>query len=208
MGARFVVATTKFVVPNTAGEGIARPKLVKRLNESFGSRMVLIAAPPRAGETTLLVEWVRQLACPVAWLSCDAADADPHRFWQSMTMSLRRTWPTVGLDADEFLHEGSYQDLAVSLANDLGEVELPGVVVLDDFHLARPDPAAMSALIRALPSSTTLVIGTRSDPPFALGRLRVHGQLRELRQQDRRLEQAEVDQFFELVGAHLPPDEL
>ena len=208
MGARFVVATTKFIVPNTAGDVIARPKLVKRLNESFGSRMVLIAAPPGSGKTTLLVEWVRQLACPVAWLSCDATDADPRRFWQSMTMSLRRTWPTVGLDADELLDEGNYQDLAVSLANDLGEVELPGVVVLDDFHLAHPDPAAMSALIRALPSSTTLVIGTRNDPPFALGRLRVQGQLREIRQQDLRLEQDEVDQFFDLVGADLSPDEL
>src|SRR4051794_21171367 len=143
MGARFVVATTKFVVPNTAGEVIARPKLVKRLNESFGSRMVLIAAPPGSGKTTLLVEWVRQLACPVAWLSCDAADADPHRFWQSMAMALHRTWPSVGLDVDEFLETGNHHDLAVSLANDLGAVDEPGVIVIDDYHLTHPYPPEM-----------------------------------------------------------------
>src|SRR3954454_19858002 len=159
MGARFVVATTKFIVPKTAGDLIARPKLVTRLNESMESRMVLVAAPPGSGKTTLLVEWVRQLTCPVAWLSCDATDADPRRFWQSLTMSLRRTWPTVGLDADEYLDEGNYPAVAAALANDLGDVEQPGVVVLDDFHLAHPEPAAMSALIRSLPPSTTLVIG-------------------------------------------------
>ena len=208
MGARVVVATTKFVVPKIADGVIARPKLIEQLNGSLGSRMVLVAAPPGSGKTTLLAEWVRQLTCPVAWLSCDATDADGRRFWRSMTMGLRRTWPTVGLDADEFLDDGNHRDLAISLANDLGEVEQPGVVVLDDFHLADPDAAAMSAFIRSLPHSTTLVIGTRSDPPFALGRLRVQGQLRELRQHDLRLEQEEVDRFFDHDGVDLSPEEL
>src|SRR5829696_8709176 len=206
MGRRLVVAKTKFVVPGSPGGVIARPKLVERLNRSSGCRLVLVAAPPGSGKTTLLAEWVRQLTCPVAWLSCDTTDADRH-FWLSLTMSLGQTWPTVGLDSDEYLDEDNHRDLAIALANDLAELDEPGVVVLDDFHLAHPDPAAMSALIRALPPSTTLVIGTRNDPPFGLGRLRVQGELHEIRQQDLRLEEDEVDRFFDHFGVAASPVE-
>jgi LuxR family maltose regulon positive regulatory protein len=208
MTARSVIATTKFVVPSVADGAISRPHLIDRLDASIGSRLTLLAAPPGSGKTTLLVEWVRSLTCPVAWLSCDAADTDPRRFWQSMAMALHRTWPSVGLDVDEFLEAGNHHDLAVSLANDLSDVGEPGVIVIDDFHLAHPYPREMGAFMAAVPRSTTLVIGTRSDPPFALSKMRVQGDLAELRQQDLRLEPSEVERVLGLFGVQLAPDEL
>jgi LuxR family maltose regulon positive regulatory protein len=208
LAARSVIATTKFAVPSVAQGAISRPQLTARLDESVGSRLTLVSAPAGSGKTTLLVEWIRSLTCPFAWLSCDLADSDPQRFWQSMAMTLHRTWPSVGLDVDEFLEAGNHQDLAISLANDLDEVTDPGVIVIDDYHLAHPYPREMSAFMAAVPSSTTLVVGTRSDPPFALAKMRVHGDLYELRQHDLRLEPNEVEGVLRPFGVELAPDEL
>ena len=38
------------------------------------------------------------------------------------------------------------------------------MIIIDDFHLAAPEPAAMIAFVDALPSSVRLVLGTRHDP--------------------------------------------
>ena len=77
-------------------------------------------------------------------------------------------------------------DPAVAVANDLAAVAETGVIVIDDLHLAAPSPVLLGALIGALPDGFRLVIGTRSDPPLSLGRLRVRGELLELRGDDLR----------------------
>jgi LuxR family maltose regulon positive regulatory protein len=208
MAARSVIATTKFVVPNIADGAIARPHLIARLDESTRARLTLLSAPAGSGKTTLLAEWVRGLTCPVAWVSCDPADTEPQRFWQSMAIALHGTWPSVGLDVDEFLEAGNHRDLAISLANDLSQLDEPGVIVVDDYHLTHPYSPEMAVFVGAVPRSTTLVIGTRSDPPFALSKLRLQGELAELRQHDLRLDADEVDRVLDRFGVQLAPDEL
>ena len=63
-----------------------RPRLALRLDEGQGRGLVLACAPAGYGKTVLLAEWVRRGRAPVAWLSLDAGDNDPARFW-------RHAWP-------------------------------------------------------------------------------------------------------------------
>ena len=59
-------------------------------------------------------------------------------------------------------------------------------VVVDDFHYAAPAVSgAMTDLIERWPAETTqLVLSSRVDPPPRLQRLRMAGELRELRDRD------------------------
>ena len=99
-------------------------------------------------------------------------------------------------------------DSAVAVANELATVDAPGVIVVDDLHLAAPAPAMLTAFIEALPDGFRFVAGTRSDPPLSLARLRLRGELLELRGDDLRFGAAEMSDFFELHDVPLAADEL
>jgi LuxR family maltose regulon positive regulatory protein len=43
-------------------------------------RLTLVSAPAGFGKTTLVVDWLKQLDTPAAWLSLDEADNDLPRF--------------------------------------------------------------------------------------------------------------------------------
>lgn len=75
---RDVLLATKLNVPGL----IPRLRLAQRLDEGLGLGLVLACAPAGCGKTALLAEWVRRGRHPVAWLSLDACDDDPARFWR------------------------------------------------------------------------------------------------------------------------------
>ena len=57
--------------------------------------LVLACAPAGYGKTVLLAEWVRRGRHPVAWLSLDAGDNDPARFWRHAVAALDRVRPGI-----------------------------------------------------------------------------------------------------------------
>src|SRR3954447_26606912 len=87
---------TKSEPPRLRPGHVARPELVDRLRQGLHRRLTLVEAPAGSGKTTLLVEWSAAEAgrLPFAWLSIDAGDNDPVRFWTYVASSLRR----AGLD--------------------------------------------------------------------------------------------------------------
>jgi DNA-binding LacI/PurR family transcriptional regulator len=89
---------------------VARPHLAKRLEEGLcaGHKLTLISAPAGFGKTTLLSEWIHSRtagakpegsAPGVAWLSLDAGDNDPTRFWAYVIAALQE----YGLQVDPAL---------------------------------------------------------------------------------------------------------
>jgi ATP/maltotriose-dependent transcriptional regulator MalT len=71
-------------------------------------------------------------------------------------------------------------------------------LVLDDYHVitAPSIHQALSYLVEYLPEQMHLVIATRSDPPLPLARLRVRGQVTEVRAADLRFETWEAETFL------------
>jgi LuxR family transcriptional regulator, maltose regulon positive regulatory protein len=119
-------------------------------------------------------------------------------------------WPGVADDAFVLLErEGAnIFDPAVAVANELASIAGRGTIVVDDLHLAAPAPTVLSAFIDALPEHFRFVIGTRSDPPLSLARLRLSGQLLELRRDDLRFGRRELSEFFLLQDVVIRPDDL
>ncbi len=168
----------------------------------------LVVAAPGSGKTALLTQWVSELDGPVAWMSCDSGDADATRFWRNLATAVALTWDSLGVAAAELADTASSDQIAIGLANELGSLGQPGVIVIDDFHCAGPEPAVMTAFISALPPFVRLVLGSRSDPPFPLGRLRVQGRLLELRQADLGFTTDEARQLMADLGVDLGDDDL
>jgi LuxR family maltose regulon positive regulatory protein len=191
---------------------VARLRLVEALDEGLSRRLILVCAPAGFGKTALLADWARRGSRPVAWLSLDAGDNDPARFWRHAVAALDRVRPGIGERAGAVLGPPaplSFEGLVTALINELaaqpGEDKL--VLVLDDYHLidTRQVQDSLVFLLEHLPSSVHLVLASRADPPLPLARLRAAGQLAELRADDLRFTAEEAAALLcEAVGGDLP----
>ena len=77
-------------------------------------------------------------------------------------------------------------DVTASIANDAAKLPAGSAVVVDDYHYAAPEVSAnMSDLVERWPAETAqLVLSSRVDPALRLHRLRMSGELCELRDRD------------------------
>lgn len=195
-------------MPRIPNATLRRDALLARLDAGVDQPLTLVAAAPGSGKTALLAQWVSNLAQPVAWLSCGWDDADARWFWRNLTCAVRQGWAHADPDVLELSEDPAPRALAIDLANELGRLGRPGVIVVDDFHLAQPEPAALTAFIGALPPSVRLVLASRMDPPIPLGRLRVQGRLLELRQASLRFTTEETSDVLAALDIELRPAEL
>ena len=92
---RDVLLATKLNLPGLRPDLVPRPRLAQRLDEGLAQGLVLVCAPAGYGKTTLLAGWVRRSRRPVAWLSLDAADNDPARFWRHAVAAVDRVRPGI-----------------------------------------------------------------------------------------------------------------
>ena len=206
---RDVLLATKLTVPGLRADLVPRPRLAQRLDEGQGRGLVLACAPAGYGKTVLLAEWVRRGRHPVAWLSLDAGDNDPARFWRHAVAALDRVRPGISERMGPLLgpHASpSFEPLMTALINevasqpDVAEVLL---LVLDDYHVISSQPVheSLGFLLEHQPPGLRLALTSRSDPPLALARLRARGQLTELRAAELRFTPGEAAALLQQVAA-------
>ena len=209
---RDVLLATKLHVPRLQPGFVPRPRLVDALDKGLARRLILVCAPAGFGKTALLADWARRGNRPVAWLSLDAGDNDPARFWRHAVAALDRVRPGIGQRAGPLLGPpapSSSEGLVTALINELADQPGDGgvLLVLDDYHLidARQVHESLLFLLEHLPPGLHLVLASRSDPPLPLARLRAVGQLAELRAPDLRFNAEEAAALLrESAGDVLP----
>ena len=209
---RTALLSTKLHTPGPRPGFLPRPRLADRLDEGLTRGVVLVCAPAGYGKTTLLAGWARQSRQPVAWLSLDAGDNDPARFWRHAVAALDGVCPGLGERMGPLLGPAtlpSPEGLVTALINELTDRPCPGDVplVLDDYHVVGSQPvhSSLAFLLEHLPPGLHPVLASRADPPLALARLRARGQLTELRDAELRFTAEEAAAFLrETAGAELP----
>jgi LuxR family maltose regulon positive regulatory protein len=84
------------------------------------------------------------------------------------------------------------------LVNELHSVAIPLVLVLDDYHTISHQSIhdSVEYLIDHVPCPVKIVLSTRADPPFPLGRLRASGEMVELRAAQLGLNEEESADLF------------
>ena len=204
---------TKLSVPREPRGAVLRPRLLDRLDAGVQGPVTLVAAPAGAGKSALLSSWIAasRPPGPVAWLSLDTDDADRRRFWRGVLAALGAA---TGDDAVAALAVSPREPMsmglvAAALADALGGVRQPVVLVLDDFHeVIDAVHADLERLVRFPPPALRLVILTRADPPIGLGRLRLDGRLTEIRADDLNFSLDEAAALFAALGIVLAPEDL
>jgi LuxR family transcriptional regulator, maltose regulon positive regulatory protein len=186
-GSRF--ALTKFRPPALPDTLITRSGLHERLAAGYARRLTTVVGSAGAGKSVLLADWaVARPPGATSWLSCDRADVDPVRFWAGFIEAPRAIDPEFGADAGNLLamDRTMSADVTASLANDAVRLPAGSVVIVDDFHYAAAAVAPeMTDLVERWPAETVqLVLAARFDPPLRQHRLRMSGQLCEIRDRD------------------------
>ncbi len=176
--------TTKLHIPGKLTHCVPRPRLFERLDAFGENRLALVTAPTGFGKTTLLAEWVRREQGQAAWLSLDAGDNDPARFWEYVLGALRRILPGVGVRTTEILAAGEPIEVALTpLLNELAGMSGRLRIILDDYHCISSEAihSSLSYFIERMPSHVLIVVASRALPPLQLARLRARGELGEVR---------------------------
>ncbi|MFN8475637.1 MAG: LuxR C-terminal-related transcriptional regulator [Anaerolineae bacterium] len=205
---------TKLYIPPPPPRAISRSRLINRLNEGLHSKLILISAPAGFGKTTLVSAWVAGRPYPTAWLSLDTGDNEPTRFLAYLAAALQTIAPQIGrgvLGALQSPQPPPPETILTTLLNDIAAVPGDFILVLDDYHVieAQAVDQALTFLVEHLPPQMHLVIATREDPQLPLARLRVRGQLAELRANDLGFTQAEAREFLnQVMGLDIAPEDI
>src|SRR5215468_8156281 len=198
------------VVGGAAGPGaggvVARPRLFGRLGAQ--ARVSVVSASPGSGKTVLLRSWISQsgVAGRAAWVPAGRGERDPQRFWLSVLAALRQTGPgsalvrelTAAPDLDGWV-------ITERLLADLAPLDDRLWLVVDDVHeLGAEALRQLELLIMRAPPELRFVLATRHDVRLGLHRLRLEGELAEIREPDLRFTLAEARELFAAARVDLP----
>ncbi len=199
------VLSTKLYIPPIQPSLVRRPRLVQVLENGYqaGKRVTLVSAPAGFGKTTLLREWIKttEPEKPFGWLSLDDGDNDPVRFLIYLISAIQKVYAEVGQSILPSLNSTQVPPLLELVETLINEISLQAqafLIVLDDYHLIKKVEvhAILQLLLKHQPDALHLVILTREDPPFALPRMRVQGQITEVCERDLRFTLAEAQAFL------------
>jgi LuxR family maltose regulon positive regulatory protein len=194
-------------VPAVRGGIVSRRGLFWRLGRA--ARVTEVSAPAGSGKTCLLRSWIGEarLAQRAAWVAVQRGERDPQRFWIAVADALRATAVASALvrpltaapDLDGWA-------VVERLLKELVLLEDRVWLVVDDVHeLASTDGLRqLELLVLHAPPQLRFVLATRHDLRLGLHRLRLEGELTEIRPADLRFTLAEARALFETAGVQLP----
>lgn len=212
VGASGVLTGTRSFVPRLPAGLVRRPRLERLVEDGATAGVVVVSGPAGSGKTLLLASWATGRRPPVAWLSVEAADADPHQFWARVLSSLQAVDDVPPAGRLATLHPPSAHDPRFVSALVEACTALPGprVLVLDDAHLIAGTPAerSLAAVVRRGLGGLRLVVATRTVLGLPLQRMRLEGRLAELRAEDLQFDAEEAAQLLRAHGVGLRPAQL
>ena len=160
---------------------------------------------PATGKTVAVAQWFEALD-PMAreWVTLDANDDRPERFWLTFVLALQRAVP--GAFAETEASETDMRRLPPEfldrLLTEWSAVKDPLVIVLDDIHQLRTPEITndLGFVVEHLPGRSRMLLTSRVDPHLPVSRWRGRGWLAELRQRDLAFTLPETAELFTALG--------
>ena len=146
-------------------EMITRPRLTARLLGSNAS-LVLFAAPPGFGKTTLLAQWVERASPRAAWVSLDARDNDPTALLAAVARALGRVDPLPDAVAEAMAEQRPAHTVLARLLAWIESDRDPFTLAVDHAE-AVTNPEAFDVVTQIalqLPAQHRLLVASRTQP--------------------------------------------
>ena len=190
---------------SSAERFVSRPVLFERLSATAPGAVTLVCAPAGSGKSVLLRSWAAETDEAVAWVTVERGERDAQRFWLHVIDAI------ADANGDEVIERVSPAPrfagavVVEQLLLQLDGLEEPLDLVIDDLHeLDSEDALAwLEMLLSRLPAQLRVVLATREEPTLGLHRLRVAGQLTELRGPDLRFSLEETRALLRASGITL-----
>jgi len=184
------MATSAAPVPRPVAGLVERPRLFELLDRGAAGPVTLVCAPAGSGKTTLLSSWLRGEHAPgtVAWVGIERDETDATHFWVMVCDALRRSGAIAPDDPLATLAPapGGHEEFLQHLTEGLGRLSQTVLLILDDVHQLRSDEAlaGLERLLARAPERLRTFVVSRRDPKLGLHRLRLAGELVEIRAAD------------------------
>jgi LuxR family transcriptional regulator, maltose regulon positive regulatory protein len=194
--------------------GPAAPRLIQRgellasLDRAAQAKVTLISAPAGSGKTSLLRAWADGPGQPyrLVVVQVQRKQQDSQQFWMAVLSAIRQAHGTPAegeqLAATPGFSQGAILDRVRSeLAQDSDRTFL----IIDDLHeLASPEALTqLTWLLETLPPHVHMILAMRRNLPLRLHKLRLAGDLAEIRTVDLRFTRQETREFLEASGIAL-----
>lgn len=199
------VRRSKLYPPELPADVLRRSRLLARIHDGQYP-VTLLVAPAGFGKTTLAASWATQNP-PTAWLTADEDDGSLSRFWVHLHAALGSVAPGLGELVAASLaipHRASATELGRVLADELSDHGEHVRIVIDDFHLIPTGEVHdfLTGFLDLVPPSVQLLLTARVEPPLALDRFRLRGQVNDILSEELLFSDDEVLAF----PAHVPAD--
>ncbi len=195
---------TKLVLPQEC-QGIIRDRLLHKMEDYPGNRLVLIKAAAGYGKTSLSCSYVQRSGLPCLWYQLDNEDA----VLETFLGYLARGWQRLGgqdysslikKEAVEVSPEEKINSFLGFLFKEIDNISKKFLIILDDYHLVQHSTLVnrlVQLLISYLPQGVRLIITSRTSLPFPLGTLRSRGWVTEIVGKELAFTLEEAEDFFQ-----------
>jgi len=187
---------------------IARDDLLATLDRAVASKVTIISAPAGSGKTSLLRAWADRpgQGHRLAVMQVQRDQQDAQQFWLALLSAVRHaSGTTSGAGPPAATPEFNGRAMVDRVLSELEDQRGRVVLMIDDLHeLTSPEALdQLTRLLTNLPPNAHAVLATRHDVRLRLHRLRLAGELAEIRAADLRFTERETRELLDASGIEL-----